>query len=419
MRISSSSRRVGLRVGLAALVLAGVTAGLTASALGAPPNTKFKKKVTIKPAPVAQTAVPKAAQSAAPAAASSAPAATSGMFEVLADSYPSMEGANQFTALGVKKYMVVYPYFDPDAGTTGLVDADKLIAHVKSQFGNNPQGWGMLDYEGAFFVNILKGPGNSDYEKTVSSMVAAIKKVKAAFPNVKWTYYGMPYADYWIKNWWDWQNAPDVERAGEIDRQAKNFGPIIKEVDWVAPCFYDNSVYSKRTPDQRPAEIIREKQSRIARITVTREIFKRLNIPAKPIIPVVCLHYSPGGNGVEHEMIPVDELLMDQITPTLAGGADGIALWGAHDSYLGLATSPNGNGWAEGAQVALRAAWTKSLLNGQVPSNWTAAPVKKQLSDKLQAHVLSAATKIREAAVTNGRTVGGPPPQATAGVTKQ
>ena len=399
-----------VRVGLAALL----TIGLAATALAEPQaaGTK-KKKVTIATAPAAQvTAAP------APAAAPATVEANR-KFKIMMDVYPSTERAEDLKALGVNQYIAIYQNSDPDAVHTGLVNPDKIIAQVKSQFGNDPKGFGFLDYEIPFDANIGKGPGHPDYEKTVASMVAGIKKVKAAFPNVKWTYYGIPATDYWIKNWWDWENAPAVERTAEIEKQIRNYGPVLKELDWVNCCTYDVYVYSKYAPEKRPAAIVRETQYRIARMSVAKEMWKRMNLPPKPIIPAICLHYAPGGNGVEYEMIPMDEFITDQIMPAIMAGADGVAIWSASSAYLGLATSPNENGWVTGTQAELRNAWTKSLLNGQVPGNWTASPTKKMLSDKLHEHMVNAVKKIRESALASGRTVGGSAPVATAGVTNQ
>ncbi len=340
-------------------------------------------------------------------------------FRIITDVFPNTQRAQELKALGVEQYLVVYQNSDPSAAQTGLVNADLIINEVKQRYGQNPSGWGMLDYEVPFDKNIGKGPGHPDYEKTVASMVAGLKKVQQAFPNVKWTYYGVPGTDYWIKNWWDWGNAPTVERSAEIDKQIANYGPILKQVDWVNPCIYDAYAIAKYAPEKQAAVTEREKQYRMARISVAKEMFKRMGLPAKPILPAVCLHYAPGGNAVENEMVPVAELMTDQIKPLLEAGADGIALWGATDFYISVATRANELGLPAGSQARIRGAMTKAFMGGQAPANWTAEPVKKQLQDKFHDYTVQVVKLFRDAAQASGKVLAGPPPQASAAVTGQ
>jgi hypothetical protein len=326
---------------------------------------------------------PSNSKSAARASAQASKAAPSSnaerTFTILYDWAPTEDSAvlSKLQAAGASQYLMVYQNVDPNAATTGKIDVSKIVADVKTRYGANPRGWGMLDYELPFDSVLQAGPSHPLYETCKAEMIKAIRAVKEAFPEVKWTYYGIPGLSYWPSGKL-WAFASPAEQAAEVDRQITGYGPVLAELDWYSPCVYD--VYSPElmTPAKAANHIQNEREYRIARINVVREFLRRNDLPARPIIPSVSPFFAPGGNVVENKLIPVPELVRDQIEPVLDAGADGIAIWSCGVFYIAQATmadNPNNE-----TQKRVRQCYRTDYLRGVEPASWSTAHMKKVLA---------------------------------------
>lgn len=335
-------------------------------------------------------------------------------FTILYDWAPTEDSAvlQKLQAAGAEQYMMIYQNSDPNAAKTGKIDVGIIISEVKARFGAKPRGWGMLDYEVPFDAVLQAGPSHPLYETCTTEMIRAIRAVKAAFPEVKWTYYGIPGLSYWPASKL-WTFASPTEQAAEIDRQINGYGPVLAELDWYSPCVYD--VYSPElmTPEKAANHLKNEMDYRVARINVVREFLRRNNLPARPIIPSVSPFFAPGGNVVENQLIPATEMVRDQIKPVLAAGADGVAIWSCANWYVQqatIATNPSNM-----TQKRVRSCYRTDYLGGHEPASWSTAGMKTALTH----HVGMAIARMAEAARTHFEaTTGGPndPADATKGV---
>jgi hypothetical protein len=279
-----------------------------------------------------------------------------------------------------QSYILVYQNIDPNA-KTGVINTDLLIADIERQRKVNPSGWGMLDYEFPFDEVLQAGPTHELYDVCVKNMVHAIRTVKERFPDVKWTYYGIPGLSYWPGGKL-WAFATPESQRAEIERQLTGYGPVLKELDWYTPCFYD--VYNVEAfADQasRDAHLVNEREYRIARVGVIREFFARNDIKARPILPAVCPWFTGHGNTTEHDIIPDTELVRDQIMPIIEGKCEGMAIWTAGHWYLQQATLPTNPN--NKTQEKVRVQFKKHFLGGVEPESWTSDATKAWLTEKV------------------------------------
>ncbi|MBL9150608.1 MAG: hypothetical protein JNM94_18125 [Phycisphaerae bacterium] len=385
---------LGLSMVLAATACVGSSAFAQATKL---PNTKpANKKVVLRPGQTTPRAAQQPAATPAPRAVAQAaqqPAAVK-TFTILYDWAPDVaEVKSMLEGAGAKPYMMIYQNVDPNAQATGKIDVSKLIADVKQRFGPNPSGWGMLDYEVPFDSVLQKGPSDPLYATCTSEMVNAIRKMKEAFPNVKWTYYGIPGLAYWPKSNL-WELAPADIRAWETDRQITGYGPVLRELDWYSPCVYDCVDNSKSSANWKDPMLKNEHSYRKGRIEVVREFLRRNNLPMKPIIPSVTPFYAPGSNAIENGVISAEEILRDQIIPVVAAEADGIAIWTCGNWYVQQATLPTNTN--NSTQVRVREEYKKGFLGGNEPAAWNTEGMKSTLLNKVGMSIAGMAKAARD-----------------------
>jgi hypothetical protein len=304
-------------------------------------------------------------------------------FKVIYDWAPIMNPKVGELIGGAKaeSYILVYQNIDPNAAKTGEINTDLLIADIERQRKTNPTGWGMLDYEFPFDEVLQAGPTHQLYDVCAKNMVHAIRTVKERFPDVKWTYYGIPGLSYWPGGKL-WAFATPESQRAEIERQLTGYGPVLKELDWYTPCFYD--VYNVEAfPDQasRDAHMVNEREYRLARLGVIREFFARNNMEPRPILPAVCPWFTGHGNTTAHELIPDTELVRDQIMPTVDGKCEGMAIWTAGFWYLQQATLPTN--LSNKTQERVRVQFKKHFLGNAEPESWTSDEIKTLLTEKV------------------------------------
>lgn len=88
----------------------------------------------------------------------------------------------------------------------------------------NATGWAVLNWEGEAF-NILKKPSHKKHNSIKRNFIKVIRYAKELRPNIEWSFYGLPFRQYWhTNNEWKSQN------QGIID--------IFREMDFLAPSLY-------------------------------------------------------------------------------------------------------------------------------------------------------------------------------------
>lgn len=279
-------------------------------------------------------------------------------------------------SIDAEQYILVYQNIDPDAAKTGIIDAEKIVQEVRRKHGDNPTGWGMLDYENPFDHVLQSGPDHPMYNLCTKNMLNALLHVKEKFPRVKWTYYGMPGLSYW-PNGKLWAFADEKFRRAEIEKQISCYGPVMEMLDWYAPCVYDVYDLSKMDEASKAAHVVNEKAYRIARINVVREFLKDRNLPSRPILPAVSPFFAPGGNTIDNKLIPMEELVRDQLDPIVSAGCDGMAIWTAGDWYAMQATIPTNP--LNTVQKRVREVYTTDFFGGNEPADWTDPTIKQTL----------------------------------------
>jgi hypothetical protein len=272
------------------------------------------------------------------------------------------------------KYLIVYQNdADPQAMVTGVIDPAKVIAEIQRiQSTGVSSSWGVLDFEVPFDEVLMKGPSDPRFAAVSASLVNTISAVKAAFPNMKWTYYGFPHIPYHPAAG-DWGKVAPADRDALLQRYTQPYAAVLDRMDWFMPCAYDVYERAKGMPNTYSAPHIAETEFRKARVESIVRHFTRRSMPIPRIIPAVSPWFQPGagaGGATWLGPIPTDEFLSDQLRPCAAAGATGFAIWGAMDYFLRVATlqnPPQTNGLRElqaEFRTALSAAYPQARGSG-------------------------------------------------------
>ncbi len=336
-------------------------------------------------------------------------------FRILACACPSLAGSAKLSIARAEGLICVYQNIDPEAARTAAINAERIVADVSRLHGPTPSGWGMLDYEVPFDEILGEGPGHPEHAVVVGQMVAAIRRARQAFPNVRWTYYGIPGLSYWPGGRLWVTASPEAQRT-EIDRQIACYGPVLRECDWFMPCVYDvQRNGSIRNPEWRAANAANERVYRIARIGVANESLRREGLSPRPVFPAVCPFYCGGGNVTETALVPDEEFVGDQLVPC-ADAADGVAIWAAPTWMVHVATrSDDGTD----LQEEFRAFFRRDLLGGIEPDLWTSAETKKTLDDRISSLIASRASLARATANARRGKPAGPTTERGANAPKE
>lgn len=304
-----------------------------------------------------------------PVAAGAIPAVTDSVPTVIYDWAPVEipEVKAKLDGVRAEPYILVYQNIDPDSAKTGIINPDLIIREIRAKHGENPGGWGMLDYEEPFDRVLQSGPNNPEYGKCTKSMLGALEAVRQAFPRVRWTYYGMPGLSYWPGGKL-WAFAPEEARQAEVERQILGYGPVLEALDWYSPCVYDVYDQNRLGQQAQASHLVNEREYRLGRVGVVRELLRREGLGRRPILPAVSPFFAPGGNAVENQRIPPDELRRDQIAPLAAAGCDGICIWSAAQWYGAQAVRPDDP--RNKVQARVRPVYTRDYFGGTEPQ-WT------------------------------------------------
>ena len=241
---------------------------------------------------------------------------------------------------GAKPYFVIYQNnVDPDAQRTGRINVSALGRGVLASQGDTPAGWGVLDFEEPFLALIQEGPSHPRYASLVDTMVEAIRAMKRVFPNVKWTYYGVPGLLYYVDGR-PWSEVPPEQRLAEERRQGAAWAPVMAECDWIAPCIYN--VVGDKSGSASPPDGIRKstRDWSEARTRVAVRFVKERGLEV-PVIPFASPLFMPGGGARTYSPIPTSIFVEDTVEPARRAGASGLCLWMGAKYLIQAAARPS------------------------------------------------------------------------------
>ncbi len=248
---------------------------------------------------------------------------------ILYDDAITLTGLELLSKLGAQpRYILLYQdNCDPDAKKTGVINSNKIAEYIIKNYGAEPEGWGVLDFEDPYDGWIFKGANSPECQKAVLTMVSALREIKKMFPKVKWTYYGVPNLLYYIDGF-NWATAPESIKNKEIKQRLDSYGPIMDECEWLAPCIYNNIGDGKGGINPLPTQRIATRKWCEEHVKMCFEYNKSKNKKI-PIIPFASPIYMEGGGARTGSVIPTVVMIEDALVPALNGGAQGITIWTA------------------------------------------------------------------------------------------
>jgi hypothetical protein len=270
------------------------------------------------------------------------PATTGGAIPaptIIYDESLSLSALERLVAVGARRYSIFYQDdCDPDAKKTGTIDVAKLARRVSEKAGAFPSEWAVLDFEEPFDDWIKEGPGSPRWKTATDSMVAAIERMKALFPEQKWTFYGVPRLEYYLDGQ-TWITAGESVRKAEIERQLERYAPIIAKCDWLAPSVYmlvgDQNDGGRAGPLQR-----RETRAWTSALVGSSVDFAKRLGRTIPVIPFASPVYQPGGGSRNQSFITPAILDECTIEPIIAAGGSGVCIWTAGSYMVSKVTAP-------------------------------------------------------------------------------
>ncbi len=271
------------------------------------------------------------------------PKQNASQFVLLADSSPTSSFVSPIDY--DSRYLIVYQNnADPQAMVTGVIDPAKVIAEIRRiQSTGVRSSWGVLDFEVPFDEVLMKGPSDPRFAAVSGSLVNTMAAVKAAFPAMKWTYYGFPHVPY-HPDVGDWGRVAASDRDALLQRYTQPYAAVLDSMDWFMPCAYDVYERAKGMPNTPSPADVAEVEYRKARVESIVRHFTRRNLPVPCILPAVSPWFQPGGgNGAATWLapIPTEEFVADQLRPCMAAGSSGFAIWGGMDYVLKIASLQN------------------------------------------------------------------------------
>ncbi len=303
-------------------------------------------------------------------------------------------------ALGADRWLQVNQ--DEASYSTGIIDAEAVLRDVGVRTSLRPPPWAMLDFETPFFENLRKPAGSPERRSAVQTMKEALAAAKRRYPQTKWSFYGLPNLPFWVDGQ-GWTALDASRRDSEIAAAVEACREVLADADWVSVSVYDyydpKLVVPGRTDSLRGtprAAIDNGIAWRRAQMTAAKGV-----AAGRPVIPLVCPFWAPGGIAPACRLIPPDDFIDRQVAPCLEGGADGIALWTGYAYRIDQvqsrdpepARAERGFGRAE-----WRNALTADLLDGAVPPDWSDGELRRTLVRKCSSVVLDRLARMRRAA---------------------
>lgn len=312
---------------------------------------------------------------------------------LLYDTLPNRNARERVGALGASSFYILYQSCDPQCSKSGVIDSEAVLKAIASETKDQTPAWGMLDFEEPFNADLQKGPDSPEGARAIATMIQTVRAVKARFPQTKWTYYGVPWLSYWLGSR-GWMSATPLAKREALERAAAIYGALIKELDWVSPTVYPKYDPRLAAPDQRSTVADEGKAWRTAQVGLAS-----LLAQGKPVIPTVAPYWTPGGKADFCRVVSAAELIDDQVAPSVAAGATGIAIWTAIDYFINISTDCTGTPVTKEDNFGApewRAAFVADYLDNKVPADWCDPTLKQRLLLNTSDTIAAALTRIRD-----------------------
>lgn len=289
--------------------------------------------------------------------------------------YSEPLAARAMRQANAQPYTLFYQTWDPQSLQTNRADPQVIISRWRRFFPPDTTAYLQLDYEYEFLEALRSDPSSDRFQDMLEHLCEVFDEVKAAFPNSKLTYYGLPHFSKFIKDNQGeqlavWPTANEEERAVELAR-FEGIRPLLDRLDWFAPNLYDWKRNTTQAEKYGPETVVRDFSWRTDVVRLTKDYVLASARPDRPVIPMVCVSYVFRGKETGPDrglLIPMDEFIHDQVTPAIEGGADGIAFWNNDkntiDTAFGVVTYPTAD------QIAFRR-HTVTERNGGRPFRWS------------------------------------------------
>lgn len=309
-------------------------------------------------------------------------------WQIIHDPFPGEAGASPVP--GTQTYMLVGQYdCDPSIAHSGIIDPQRVIEQVERLIASGRgSSWGVLDFEDPFDALWEAGDSDPRYRPALASMVATIRALKARYPNIRWTYYGIPRVKYWFADG-EWALVSPEVRAERYARAVAPVADVMAELDFVMPGVYDVYERSMGMPTTRTPRIEAEAWWRRAHVEAILAFYEARGVDAPPIIPMVCPWFQAGGFATALRPVPQQEFIDEQVRPLVEAGASGIGIWGGMRYALYVSRWPGGHPSASflALREGIRSAFARDYLAGRSLGSvdWTDPAVQQQLAESLNA----------------------------------
>ena len=343
--------------------------------------------------------------------------------------------ASEFSSLGVKRYGIIYQNdVDPNA-VTGVIDTNLLKAAFEGSSAGtnnlmtprfNQVDTVIMDYEEPY-SDVLRlgadyGIGSHagvtfDLTSIQNTMKDAMIEMKTSYPYKKWGYYAVPRLGIWITNSGYpvsdtrtdiklLHQATNTRRQININRMFENAEPIVMESDIVGSDIYQHDI---KDNDVEGLDGLDPAKAHDA--TALAEIVKNVN---QNIETTVWISPNIFGNAVvgkltvnsgviDEQFLSINEIIEDQVKPSLAGGIDSITVWMPMNYWLNLICSVT---TGSESQTRLRQIFAGKFLSGtSIPTTqpaldtfWTASSTRDSLEEGIHQYLIDLCTAIQDAA---------------------
>lgn len=228
---------------------------------------------------------------------------------------------------------------DPQSSETGWINIQEMILKLQRRNPDGIHGWLELDFETPFVPILREGASNPRFHEIRTLMTSFVVQVKNAFPEAKVTVYNVP-ALSWSNPQPDgsnvmWPAITSEQRAAALAR-LEDLRPLLDEMDWFLPRFYDIRPTDELTEEERSRVLPAEIDYRIAHVEWLRTYVDGSHRPGRKIIPAVRTRWVRGATSFEQfngMSMPRTEFLDEQVKPALENGADGVFIWSGGENY--------------------------------------------------------------------------------------
>ncbi len=252
---------------------------------------------------------------------------------ILFDDAVSVHGLERLLSLEAKRYFIVYQdEADSEAKHSGRIRTELLIAKIGQTVTRESEGWGVLDFEFPFEDWLQRPSDTNEHQTAEREMIKAIRAVKACYPKIRWTYWGIPSLPFYVEGT-TWNLISDTRAKAIVSERLALYKNVLSECDWLGPCVYvtvgDESLGGVPTDAQQKAI----RAWTLCRVKMAVDFYSGSGWD-RPVLPFVSPLYMPGGGARSLGVIAPQEVRTETLEPTRAAGAQGVAIWTAASFFL-------------------------------------------------------------------------------------